>query len=401
VISATVRRKPARPRRCTGLWLALCTTTRLAAAQSLDAWLAGDDLTGDWGGVRRGLDERGVHLDLDYTADTFGTLATSGDEKPAAYRGTIDLMLTLDSEKLELWPGGTLFIYGQNGHGGGISTRLGTAMPISNLEAPAFTQVSELWYEQGFFSGRLSLKLGKQDANRDFAAPRFPGNFVHSSFGAPPSSPMPTFPAPGWGAAVFFEPVPWFGLRSGIYQSQPKVEALGLQRAFDAGPFAIAAALARHDLLGLPQAAIYSVGGWYRDEHPESSEGSGSSCGALATADVLLPVVPGARDDSRTFQGFVRLGWSSPDDGAITLYIGGGATYHGLRGNDTLGLGGGHVRFRDTTVQEHRHESFVELFYKARFTDWFSVQPDLQLIVHPGGANDTALLGGVRLKVKL
>jgi porin len=386
---------------CTGFGLVICVTARSGQAQSFSAWLEGDDLTGDWGGPRHDLDDHGVHLDLDYTADTFVTLAGSVDPRPAAYRGTVDLMLTLDTAKLELWSGGTLFIDAQNGHGSGVSTRLGTTLPIDNLEAPAFTQLSELWYEQRFFAERLRVRVGKQDANRDFGAPRFPGNFVHSSFGVPPTIPMPSFPAPGLGVLVVVEATPWLSLRSGVYQGSPELESLGFDTAFSDGPFVIGSASAQHDLLALPNAAQYSVAGWYHGESKSLPENSGSSFGALATADVVMPLPRAALHQPRSVQGFVRLGYASPDDGAITLYVGGGATYHGLRGNDTLGLGGGQVRFRDGISRGHRHESFVELFYKARFTDWFSVEPDLQLVVNPGGASDTAWIGGVRAKLKL
>ena len=80
-------------------------------------------------------------------------------------------------------------------------------MPVSNLEAEPFTQVSEFWlYQQ--IGKRLKLRFGKQDANRDFANPRFTGNFIFF-FGVLPGTPMPSFPPPGLGVVAFLPTVGW------------------------------------------------------------------------------------------------------------------------------------------------------------------------------------------------
>jgi porin len=360
-----------------------------------DSWLERDHLSDDWGGARKTLDDHGVTLELDYTAEAFAAPAGLGGERPLGYRGTIDVMMTLDSHGLGLWPGGTLFVYGQNGHGGGISERLGAAMPISNLEAPAFTQLAELWYEHHAFSERVHLRLGKQDANHDFAAPRFGGNFVHSSFGVPPTVPMPSFPAPGLGAMLLAQVVPWLSLRSGVYEASPEIESFGFDPAFDGGgPFLITAVETQHGVAERSDAALYSAGGWYRGPTPDDET---KRAGLFATADVLWPIGPGVR----TLQTFVRAGWATPDDGPATLYVGGGTTYHALRDDDTVGLGAGHIRFRDVEGARPLSESFLELFYKAHFAPWLALQPDVQVVFQPGGVARTVLVTGARMKLKL
>lgn len=80
-------------------------------------------------------------------------------------------MLKLDTEKAGLWSGGTFFVHGQHTHGDGVSDALGLVMPVSFYESESFTQVSELWLHQELPHG-ISLRVGKQDANRDFAGPR-------------------------------------------------------------------------------------------------------------------------------------------------------------------------------------------------------------------------------------
>jgi porin len=315
---------------------------------------AGDDATGEWGGVRSDLDAHGVHLDLDYTAEVFSLPA---DER-VGYRGNVDLILTLGSDKLGLWPCGQLFVYGQHAHGHGLSDELGLFMPISNLEAHEFTQLSELWLEQ-CFGAHVRVRLGKQDANRDFAGPRFAGNFVNSSFGVAPSVPMPSFPEPDLGAFVSVEPTDWLGLRSAVYDGAT---------TGDGGVFVVGA---------LVLARAHSLGVWRHTGDQRS--------GVFGVLDWLVETGAG-----QSLQLFVRGGWAEPEPGEIGAYVGGGATAHGFIGaNHTVGIGAGHAR------TDEDQETFVELFCKLRFVPWLTLEPDVQYYF------PRTFAAGLRAKLKL
>jgi len=339
-----------------------------------------DRATGHWGGARTRLADAGVGIEVDYIAESFGR----DDAENGSYLGNLDVMLTFDTGKLGAWPGGQVFLYGQNNHSSGISHSLNLTMPVSNLDAEPFTQLSEFWLEQ-WIGSRVTVRLGKQDANRDFASPRFAGNFLNSSFGVLPGSPMPSFPAPALGAAVLTEPTSWLGVHAGIYEGNPKVGSFG-ESAFehDAGLFAIGALVVRH-ALGRPDAGIGSIGGWTHTESDRS--------GLYAIYDLLVPVDPNDSENSRTFQFFVRGGWSPQDDEDVGLYVGGGVTAHGFLGaSNTIGLGTGHAQ------TETSHETFVELFFKWRPRPWLTVEPDVQFY-DTGGEHP--LFFGLRLKLKL
>src|SRR5262245_611880 len=92
-------------------------------------WIDGDHLTGEWGGVRTRLADRGVTIDACYASDAFTAHGAT------AMLGHVDVALTLDTGKLGLWSGGTLYALGQNNHGSGINDRVGSAVGVSNLEA--------------------------------------------------------------------------------------------------------------------------------------------------------------------------------------------------------------------------------------------------------------------------
>lgn len=353
----------------------------VAAARSwADDWPYGDRATGTWNGARTALEDRGVHLEVNYTSETFAR-----DDDAIAYHGNLDMTLTLDTEKAHWWKGGTFFVYGQDGHGGGVSDGGGFLMPVSNYEAPEFSQLSELWLYQEL-PGGVSLRIGKQDANRDFAGPRFGGNFMNSSFGVLPITPLPSYPAPALGLAAFVQTTDWLALRGGIYEGNPQLESVGAH-AFDAdaGAFTIGAAHVDVGQIG-SRDVIVQLGGWHHTV-PDRT-------GAFGIADYYLPLDLG--DRHRSVQVFLR-GDVEPDATApdAKVYVGGGLTAHGfdfLGAHDTAGLGFGYVSVTDAD------QGFIELFFKWRPFAWFTIEPDFQLYFLHG---ETHVITGLRSRLKL
>ena len=188
-----------------------------AESPASPSWADGDHLTGEWGGVRSDLADRGVTLDAIYASDMF---TARGD---AAALGHLDMALALDSHKLGLWDGGTLYVLGQNNHGRGINEHVGSAQPVTNLESDPYTQLTELFLEQTALDERLKIRIGKQDANRDFGTPRFGGNFINNSFGMFPNVALPSYPTTGLGALVAVAPAAWVSGKLAIYEGSPEV----------------------------------------------------------------------------------------------------------------------------------------------------------------------------------
>jgi hypothetical protein len=346
---------------------------------SADAWPYVDRATGTWNGARTTLEERGVHLEVNYTGEVFAR-----DDDAGAYHSNLDMQLTVDTEKACCWKNGTIFVYGQVGQGGGVSDDgEDFLMPVSNYEAPDFSQLSELWLYQDL-PGGVSFRLGKQDANRDFAAPRFGGNFVNSSFGVLPITPLPSYPMPALGLAAFVQTTSWLQLRGGIYEGNPKLESFGAH-AFnaDAGAFAIGAAhvdvaeIGRRDI-------IVQLGGWHHTGLDRA--------GAFGIVDYFLPLDLG--DWHRSVQVFVR-GDVEPEATApdAKVYVGGGLSVHGFLGaHNTAGLGFGYVSVTNAD------QGFVELFFKWRPFAWLGIEPDCQLYFLHG---DPHVITGLRSKLKL
>ncbi|HZJ70856.1 MAG TPA: carbohydrate porin, partial [Planctomycetota bacterium] len=193
------------------------------------SWSAGKHLTGEWGGARSALADRGVVLDVSYASDAFTARGR------AAVLGHVDAAVTLDSHALGLWDGGTLYVLAQNSHGHGINNTVLADQPVTNLEAAPYTQLTELFFEQAALDDRLRIRIGKQDANRDFGTPRLGGDFLNNTFGMVPTAPLPSFPTTGLGAIVLAKPVAWLTGKLAIYEGSPLTGGLGLTRAFEPG----------------------------------------------------------------------------------------------------------------------------------------------------------------------
>lgn len=393
-------------------------------------------------GGRPWLEDHGLTFEISYSADFFynllGGLNTSDAEQ---YRGLLGVSLTLDTERMGLWKDGTAFVSMFENHGTDITERhVGDLQALNNADAPDRTRLYEFWYQHSFLDGALQLKFGKMDANADFAAPDFGAEFIHSSPGFSPTLPIPTWPDPALGAAVFLEPADWFYLRAAVYDAEGSGTRAGFDTAFHTPDDAFAiwelGLRPQFDLLGqedLP--GTYRIGGFYHSgewdvifndldgrRRPRSQRGN---AGAYLVFDQLLyrepppdvarperlPPAPSsseeALEDESSEQGlgvFFQFGWVPSDYNEITQHYGGGIQYVGLvpgRDDDIFGLGVHHVSLSSQvqSLEERYSETAVETFYKLQLTDFMSIKPDLQYIVNPGGAGRDAFVAGARLEI--
>jgi porin len=378
-----------------------------APAAEEHGWADGDHLTGDWGGARSALADRGVQIDAVYASEVF----TARSE--TSLLGHFDLALTLDTGKLGLWDGGTLYVLVQNNHGNsGITGAVGSAQPVTNLEADPYTQLTELFLEQAF-GERLRIRIGKQDANRDFGTPRFGGNFINNNFGMYPTSPLPSYPTTGLGAIIAAQPAEWLAAKAAIYEGSPDVGGLGLTTAFEtgAGYTLVGGAAVTHHYGPLDRdGGTTSAGVWWRSGDimevgaamPRTFD---DNAGWFIQNDERIYLHPGDKRDPRGLTVILRASWARPDRNPVTRYAGGSAAWHGIgpRNNDTAGIGAGTFRVAEPLGASAgpADEWFVEAFYKLRLTNFVSLQPDLQWFHHPGGDGTDAFVAGLRLKLKL
>lgn len=385
------------------------------------AWLGWEHATGDWGGARPWLDEHGMTFELSYSANFLQNLHGGLNTRDAnQYRGLLDLSLTLDTEAMGLWEGGTIFLDFLEIHGRDISERhVGDFQALSNNDAPARTQLSEFWYEHSFFDGKVRIKLGKMDSNADFVAVDYGGEFIGSSAAVIPTVPMPTFPDPNIGFALFYEPVEWLALGAGVYDTEGVGGRAGFDTAFHDSndSFSLVELKLRptFNLWGQDLPGVYRVGGWYHSGSwdvffndiggrlkPRTHRGNAGLY--LSFDQELLKENPSAEDDEQGLGAFFQFGWAPSSYNEITRYYGVGFQYVGLipgRDEDVTGLAMYHASLSGKVQSlERRHsETAVELYHKLQLTPSLSLKPDIQYIVNPGGDGKDAIVAGVRLEI--
>jgi porin len=120
-------------------------------------------LTGDWGGLRNQLAEKGVTLDLSVTQIGQGVVA-GGKSGAWQYGGRGDIILNLDSQKLGLWPGAFLNLEAEGNWASAVNGNTGALMPVNSsqtvpLPGENFDLVS-LNFTQ-FLSPYFGLTIGK------------------------------------------------------------------------------------------------------------------------------------------------------------------------------------------------------------------------------------------------
>jgi porin len=380
--------------------------------------------------IPRELRGGGITFECVYTGETF-TKAKGGlrQGRPTNYRSNLDVVAIADTGKLGWWDRGRLFVYGQNLSGRPISeSEVGDFQLFSNLDStigpgqrPQFTAVSEYWYEQYFADDIFSVRIGKQDTNTIFALTDLGGEFVHSSFGAPPIIPMPTFPSNALGLSSFLKLTETITLGFGIYDGTLANGPQGVRWGFDT--------LGRNGAFSLYQAEFkpqlgkdgeypttVRVGMWHHSDKEVWTELSASpnpitfnqNYGFFLTGDQMIFKENGAADEQGL--GVFAQYFSAPDDrNVVSDYVGGGLVYKGFvpgRDDDYVGLGFAKAIFGDGfRAQEAmggtiigNAETATELFYKWVVGPKFSLQPDLQYIASPSGQHRDAIVGGLRFE---
>lgn len=412
-----------------------------------------DRLTGDWCGGRTQLEARGIEFSLDYTGEVFGNVS-GGMSRSAIYAGLAEVALDLDLEKLTgWWRGGSLRVNSIFPHGNSLTEGpVGDAAGLSNIDAHDSLRLYELWIRQSLLEGRLTLQVGNLLADEDFAVNEQGGLFINSGFGWPHhisaaigNTIPPAYFVSALGALIRYQPTSRWYFQAAVYdgdafdspEGDPRVNEDGLhwQLNHAQGAF-IMAETGFHWALGpenhrLP--GVVKLGGWlstsdfedlHQDEHGGSWVVSGLDpqihaygFGIFLSGEQRVWRESGPDgEDAQGLGVFFRAGGGPEDRDPFSLVMDGGVNYLGLlpgRDEDVAGLGFVYAGVSGDLRQSQRddrdfnaadlaaisdYEAIIELTYLARITPWWSLQPDLQFILHPGAsaATDDALVIGLR-----
>lgn len=152
-------------------------------------------LSGDWGGARSNLVEKGLTFDLQWTQSAQGVVS-GGVDTGWEYGGSVDLLASLDLGRMDVMEGGYLRVLVEGRYGQSVIGQAGTVLPVNtDLYFPLTDEldedvlaISELSYTQ-FLSSQFAVVLGKlQTLDGDpteFANGRGRSQFMNFSLVAP------------------------------------------------------------------------------------------------------------------------------------------------------------------------------------------------------------------------
>jgi porin len=391
-------------------------------------------LTGDWSGVRNDLLDAGILFGATYTNDILGNVS-GGIHRGAIYEGRLELDADLDLEKIFGWRGAVFHASAFQIHGRGLSTRnLDNIMTVSSIEADPSTRLFTLWLEKTLFDEHLSLRLGQLAADDEFITSNTASLFLNGTFGWPalaganlPSG-GPAYPLAAPGARVSVAPLENLTVLAAVFSGDPAGPGTGDPQLRDGsgtrfstggGTFLIGETQYTINggagATGLP--GTYKFGAWYHsgsfaDQRLDtlgvslaSPTSSGvarmhrGNYGLYMIADQMIWREEGTDDHGLSL--FFRIGGAPSDRNLLSFYADAGVAYKGLipsRVDDILGLGFAYAGVSDAASSLDRdalvlsgsgvvrdHEAVIELNYQAQVAPWWSVQPDLQYVFHPGG----------------
>jgi porin len=175
-------------------------------------------LTGDWGGVRTALANKGVQVGVEWNQFVQG-VTNGGRDSGTAYGANLDYTINLDLMRMGLLPGALIKFRAETRYGSSINGIAGPILPVNTRalfpvtgklnQEVAFT-ITDLNYTQ-FLSPNLALILGKLDTldsdPNEFASGRGTSQFMNANFLFNPTLAL-RLPYSTLGAGVIWMPIP-------------------------------------------------------------------------------------------------------------------------------------------------------------------------------------------------
>ncbi len=359
-------------------------------------------LLGDFKGFRTKLQEKGIDIQSYYIIDSFVMRNNSKKSTKGTYQGLYNLSVELDSEKLNLYKGGKLFMLYQVGNKGVNSMEyLDTYSDMSSFNpSRSINQISELYYEHSFKDDLFNIKIGKQDSNVDFQHLNNGAEFLNLSFSYIDNTPMPLYPTQQMGVRARLKLPKDIYIQNGFYDGNLKSGSN--PKGFFTGENNYLNMTEVYKLTNFKgKEGKYLIGGWIKTGKYETFNNSNKNNNYGLYAAFEQKLTDRFEDKSGGLSVFGQFGYAKNSINAVPYYFGGGLVFKGItkrRKEDSIGIAFGWHQFdRQLHKAENRtSEKVIELFYKIKLTEYLFIQPDIQYIIKPGGNEKNAFAVGLR-----
>ena len=366
-----------------------------------------------WSKFKENLKSQGIEFNGSLTMDWSKNFQGGLNTNDTSFRHLLDVNILFDLEELLGLRNTDIFVDFQNLNGeNGSEEDVGDFQGFSNIDAEGRTQIAELWLEKRLFEDALRIKIGKVDANSEFAYVENGSEFINSSPGFSPTLlNIPTYPDPATSVNVFIYPENFYAgaaVYDGALQEGIPTGSRGPKTFLDEPS----------DLFVIGEVGLswytkddenfpgrLGLGIWHhsgRFQQFDDRRESGTE-GLYLVVDQTITEQKVSNDESREIKFFLQFGYADEDVSELDIHFGGGMSLSGfvpLRNDDALGVMGSYVHFSNEADFVDNYEFALETFYKFRFNDYLVIKPDLQFIVNPGGEGLTdALVALLRIEL--
>jgi len=381
------------------------------------------------------LAKHGVKFAATYIGELLSNVS-GGLKQGTMYEGRLNLAVDVDLQKLAGLDQLTLHANMFQIHGDGLSrANLQNFLVVSGIEALPSTRLYEAYFEKKWGNSVVSLKAGQLSADSEFFNTKYTDVLTNASMGWPAITSVdlpsggPSPPLAAVGARLLVNVGDNLSVLGGIFdgnQAGPgpgdpqQRDRYGINFRVNDPPLALGQIqYSWNNKKGDPNpAGSFKLGGW-RSYGPfsdlrfasngvslASPESSGTPAilsgdfGLWAVFEQKLYRVP--KSDDRGIGIFGRVSSSPTNSSLIDFYADAGIEFIGLseaRPNDKFGIAAGYAHvshraqaldadFRALIGSSWPKRSFEGLFtavYQYEVRGGWTVQPNLQYIVHPGG----------------
>lgn len=423
-------------------------------AYAAEAFSAGSKyMTGDWGGARTELIERGYDLSLDYVGMIASNVSGGyNTDTTVRYSDQFAFGLYMDLNKVLGWSDAEFKL--------AITERSGRNLSIDRIGDPRagmFSSVQEIWgrgqtwrltqmwVKKRLLDGILDVKVGRFGEGEDFNS--FPCDFQNLAFcgsqvGKRIGDVWYNWPVSQWALRIKYNITPQLFFQVGAFEQNPSNLEIG--NGFKLSGSGTQGAVIPLELVWSPQfnglQGRYGVGYYYSNAKAkdlyEGTDGQPQplSGGAFRThsskhgwwGSVQQQVTANSGDSSRGLSLFLNLSVHDKETTVVDNFQQVGMVLKGAfdaRPKDDIGIAlarfhvNSDVRKRARLVNElngiedyddprflpiRETEYDAEIYYGVHVRDWLTVRPNLQYVRHPGGVGevDDALVVGFKVQSK-
>ena len=271
------------------------------------------------------------------------------------------------------------------------SDSVGDIQAFSNIDEDNFSRIYEFFYQ---YQGEdWFARIGKTDANGEFAVADPGGSLINSSMGFSPTIvAFPTYPTPALSVLGGFALTSEVELAAGVFASQ---EYDNFSEQF------YITELRYH----VSEQTQLKLGLWHDTNQydalkPDASVQDGTTGYYLIVQSELTNI---SWFDSQQVNWYCQLGKAEAQISEIEWHLGSGFEINHPFGQNEHGMGFGltYVKLSPYLATENSHETAFETYYLWPLNEFINLKPDLQYIINPSGSEliDDALVLTLRLEL--